>query len=776
MTATIAPEVLSATDTLVASLQSSLLGGDGMAPPVAILWTDGDGQWAELVDRLRLELPSIFTLGEYDPDRHIGPAIWLRCVVDRTLPDVWPSTAATPILYLPRVDRQQLRAAGDCPPELQPLVELQYRGAVWHQRNGRDWTVEAFLTSAEGCDLDLAKDQLTKAAMMRVLPRLIDVPLDALRGRRLVASDFDRLAVPDAQRDLLVWLHDPSLFRAAHSHQEWTAFRNIVKTTYKIDPEEDGVTEAARRLLDGVGPWAELWQRFSEAPQRYRGISQLLRHPLSGQGILVDRSKLPVENDEDEKRLREALTSAAKMQRPDACDLVLGLEKEHGARRGWVWRYLGESPYAESLESLARLARAAQKDLAGSTVEQIASTYTAEGWRADDAALSALASARNSKQHDVISGVVRSIYLPWLEQSARRFQDAVATNGGSLPTTATAPLQPGTCLVFADGLRFDLAARLQSELDTQGIVVRLQYRLGPTPTVTPTAKPLASTVVDSLEGGDATDFTPRFKDTKQPVTAIRLRDRLAARNVELIDLDEIRPPSSDDATGWIEVGRIDELGHKLGEDLPQQIDHEIARIRDAVLSLLTSGWRRVRVVTDHGWLLMPGGFPKIELPHYLVGSRWARCAAVREGVTPSITTYPWYWNAEVRIASPPGAGSYTAGTVYTHGGVSPQECVVPELSLEQGASKSPVTIKLVEWKRLRCAVTVSTGDTTLKVDIRTNWKQPSSSIVLAPKAVDSGGAVSLAVRDEFEGQSAMVVVLDQAGEIVDKRSTTVGGH
>ncbi len=173
-----------AVDALVASLAATVVSGDGMAFPVAVLWTDGDAQWAELVSRLRSEQPGLFTLGAYDPETRTGPAIWLRCVVDRTLPEVWPATAEPPILYLPRVDRQVLRAAGDCPPELQPLVELQYRGAVWHQRNGRDWTVEAFLTSDDGCRLDIARDALTKAAMMRVLPRLADVPLDALRGRR----------------------------------------------------------------------------------------------------------------------------------------------------------------------------------------------------------------------------------------------------------------------------------------------------------------------------------------------------------------------------------------------------------------------------------------------------------------------------------------------------------------------------------------------------------------------------------------------------------------
>ena len=47
-------------------------------------------------------------------------------------------------LYLPGVARHQLRAADQCPWELQPLVELLYRGTIWTHPNGRDWSLEAF--------------------------------------------------------------------------------------------------------------------------------------------------------------------------------------------------------------------------------------------------------------------------------------------------------------------------------------------------------------------------------------------------------------------------------------------------------------------------------------------------------------------------------------------------------------------------------------------------------------------------------------------------------
>ena len=62
-------------------------------------------------------------------------------------------------------------AAGEgCPWELEPLIELMFRGTPWLQRNGRDWTLAAFLGSADALNLDLAADQTTKAALSRASP------------------------------------------------------------------------------------------------------------------------------------------------------------------------------------------------------------------------------------------------------------------------------------------------------------------------------------------------------------------------------------------------------------------------------------------------------------------------------------------------------------------------------------------------------------------------------------------------------------------------------
>ncbi len=52
----------------------------------------------------------------------------------------------------------------------------------------------------------------------------------------------------------------------------------------------------------------------------------------------------------------------------------------------------------------------------------------------------------------------------------------------------------------------------------------------------------------------------------------------------------------------------------------------------AIPRLLNAGWKQVWVVTDHGWLLLPDGLPKAELPARLTETKWGRCAVLKDAV------------------------------------------------------------------------------------------------------------------------------------------------
>ena len=203
------------TDGTVLGALVEALGGAGRynpndaVAPCAVLWADPDSQWLPLLSQLRDTLPQLLVHGEHAPVDRTGSAIWLRSVVDKAIPDAHVPEDATPILYLPGVNRRELRAEAECRDELKPLVELQYRGTCWTQKNGRDWTVEAFLVSSDGgLALDVARDAATRSAMLGALAELAAEPIERLRAKRLEREDFDRLLTEDLPRDVLRWLNE----------------------------------------------------------------------------------------------------------------------------------------------------------------------------------------------------------------------------------------------------------------------------------------------------------------------------------------------------------------------------------------------------------------------------------------------------------------------------------------------------------------------------------------------------------------------------------------
>jgi hypothetical protein len=268
---------------------------------------------------------------------------------------------------------------------------------------------------------------------------------------------------------------------------------------------------------------------------------------------------------------------------------------------------------------------------------------------------------------------------------------------------------------------------------------------------------------------------PVFATTRQPVTVVRLRDEMRRRGIDVMDGDDVHAPTAANVIGWSERGHLDELGHKLGLDLPRHIDDELDILVDRIAALLQCGWARVHVVTDHGWLLMPGGLPKVVLPASLTATKWARCATVRGESQPEVPVYAWHWNPEVRIACPPGIGSFIAGAEYAHGGVSLQECVIPELTIERGAEAARATIADAQWRGMRLRVRAAASIPGLRVDLRTNAKQAATSLVVSAKELDASGEVSLVVSDDkHEGAAAVIVVIDRSNNILDRRPTTVG--
>jgi hypothetical protein len=749
-------------------------------PPAALLWPDGEEQWRALLPRLRARLPQLLTLGPFDPEARTGPAIWVKCVLARSLPEPKLPAGEVPILYLPGVARQTLRAGEECPRALQPVVELLYRGAVFLQKNGRDWSIEAFLMASDTLDLDLARDARTREALLGALDAVAETRVAELAGRRLEAEDFDRLLVEDPERDLLAWLSEPEARQRSWDSSHWAAFRARCRHEYGFDPETDGALAGAERLGARTSDrWKKAWRRFSEAPSSFPGLGALLERAKPAGSIVFDPEPWPDENRRAEENLRAALGALGSLAPLDARARLLALEATHAVRRAWVWARLGQSPLARALEALARLATRTASALGGDDPAAMGAIYRERGYLADDAALAALAEVERSEDVQAVAAAQRAVYLPWLEESAERFQALVAAR--PLPGKGTTPIAvaEGECLVFVDGLRYDIAERLRAGLEAGGMQVELGFRWAALPTVTANAKPAVSPLAAELQGDtDAERFAPRLAGLT--LDKPRLRSALVQRGFQVLEDDDSGEPNRPAARGWSELAELDRLGHEVSSDrFARLLTSEVDRLTAGLGKLLEAGWKRIHVVTDHGWLLLPGGLPKADVGAGLAIERGARCVRLAGEPTAALPRFPWYWQPAMSFGTPQGARAFIAGTSYAHGGVSVQECVLPELLVRRkaGTATQPPRIAEVRWTGLRCRVRIENAPEGARVDIRRQAAQSGSRLVTEEKVLDAEQRASLIVPDDaHEGEAAFVVLVDMAGRLLARIATAIGGE
>jgi hypothetical protein len=680
------PNNMTLFDALVDALQKAgMYNRNDQEAPAAVLWTDKESQWQPVLPRLRKHLPLLtYAANQYIPEERTGPSYWLRCMIARTIEEDQLAPDATPIIYLPGVSRQELRAVDECPRLLQPLAELQYRGTLWTHRNGRDWTIAGFLQAREGgLDIAVSNDGATRETLQRALHKLADTPLTHLKQAAPLKAPFlNTLLNPDEARSILLWLNDPEHYQTSLSPEEWEAFIVLCQSKYSLDPEKQSSVDAAQLLGQGDGAWKLIWDRFAEAPTTYTKIPELLQRARPSQLSLFDTNeRWPQDNANAEQQLRAQLNQLDNKHPVEIRAALSELEQEHAPRREWVWARLNMAPLAQALKHLMILAAGTQT-IPNGDVEAIAQTYSEEAWKIDDAVLQALNKVEHPDDVEAIQAILNTLYRPWLQGIIKNFQSAVMADIIS-KTYQPRPLleiKEGMCLLFSDALRFDIAQHIKASLEGSGYICQMCWSLAALPTVTPTAKPAITPVAQSLTGKGATGLEPLIPPSSTRVSAERLRNLLTQKGYQIL----FDPDTGDSSSrAWTELGAIDTYGHQHGWRIAHHVLDEIKRLIWRIEGLLEAGWQQVIVVTDHGWLLLPKGLPKAELPMHLTSVRKGRCARLKSGAHADAQTVCWYWDDEVTIAIAPDIHCYESGKEYEHGGISPQECVVPVLSVQK---------------------------------------------------------------------------------------------
>lgn len=202
-------------DILVKAIRQAGTDSDvSQMPPAMLLWPDPGREWEPLLPYLRPRLP-LLTLGPYAPATRCGPSVWLRCMVAHALADQ-PLQHELPVIYLPGISNQAFHHSDLRPVGLDLLLEPWLRGSPWLRPDGCEWSAVDFFTDAtHGIGIGMRDDDYTKKAMLRVLPAIAGLTLDALQAEApWKAKDFEGLIEADVSKLIALGESETMEFKA----------------------------------------------------------------------------------------------------------------------------------------------------------------------------------------------------------------------------------------------------------------------------------------------------------------------------------------------------------------------------------------------------------------------------------------------------------------------------------------------------------------------------------------------------------------------------------
>jgi hypothetical protein len=743
-----------------------------MVKPEVILWPDPERQWETIIPVLQQHMPALLVYGVYDKNKRQGPSIWLKCMVVRSLPEANWEASITPIIYLPGISKNQLRNVQSARLDFQPLLEYQYTGTILTQENGKEWTVQAFLqNSQQGMGLKVSADTATKDALKKALSFIVRENVSLYEQTVIDASYLHKQLFPNIVTAVLKWMCKGDTYSNTMEKGKQEVFRALCKSVYNFEPDVKNIKAIAEMLGNRRGAWKDVWHHYANAPLKYPEIKELLRLAKPNDLFLAaPEDSWPQVNEEREDTLRKEIVAIAEHDVREAVKQLKALVAIHAIRNQWVWAELGDAPLAAAMPWLSEMASLTEIPVSATSIDDLRSYYIEKGVKIDQAMRKAIYYARSEKDKKAINGIIQLIYKPWIAQVTEKFQSLVKAEP-SIFTSQKAEQETSQFVLFVDALRYELAEEFCTRLLSQQYKVSLTNSWSAIPSLTPTAKNSIAPIADKIAVNSlCNEFRPQLTNGKDLQTAV-FRDSLIEYGFTYLS------SSADITSGqkyWQEIGDIDTKGHEEQANMVRRIDELFETVQEAIDIAFESGITKIKIVTDHGWLLLPGGLPKEELKKGLAETRWGRCALIKDGAKTDLLNLPWRWNPLVHIAYAPGIAFFKKNEEYAHGGISIHECLVPVINIESKTKVVASKITEVKWVNLKCTVSTSDVSHGYKVDIRTKYNDSKTSIVLSANKAIKDNKCTLMVDDAAEGGAATIVLLDENDIILDKKLTHVG--
>jgi serine/threonine protein kinase len=382
---------------------------------------------------------------------------------------------------------------------------------------------------------------------------------------------------------------------------------------------------------------------------------------------------------------------------------------------------------------LARLSRAAQTLLEvvpptdWSTSDEALRWYTAGGWRLDSVGEEILRNlSRSTPELLALITPLREAYRARWERTLIQWSDvwtAASCPTPNLPTAGewlkqTMAGSGATAILMIDALRYDLGATLAMQINSQEGTERaaLHAARAPLPSITALGMGMAlplderdvrAEVVDGrwqlIEIGSLLDLSVAEKRRAW------LRNHTIVPEDGIVALnDVVRGEVPRPGKGRMAVVITDDLIDQLGHDDELELiggGLALERYRTAITQLRDAGWRRVLVVTDHGFIHWAGNDDKRLAPPAPGAAYRSRRALVYPATTQLADPHVLAPGGAWRVLPARGASSWSAyGKLgYFHGGASLQEWIIPCVQIEWPTQAQPVHVTVQPVKHILSA-------------------------------------------------------------------------
>ena len=271
-------------------------------------------------------------------------------------------------------------------------------------------------------------------------------------------------------------------------------------------------------------------------------------------------------------------------------------------------------------------------------------------------------------------------------------------------------------VVIVDALRYDCAHTIADSLT--GLNVNIEALRAELPTVTPIGMtallPISNAELSFRSKGNYPHPLINGLDMAQSQNraAYLVQQGADVKKIEALETQTEAPGNIGDLLVVLGHDAVDDLGHNSADTIVRHIDLEIQRIVRLIRKLHRWGYETVHVITDHGFILLE----EAKLPEeVLCDKNWCHVYKERYALVPAtadipLTTFPFAFDDDIRVALPPGLSFFKAEKSFSHGGATLQEMIIPHLVSQSAVTKEKriaVEVVLPAYEMMQAAVRVT---------------------------------------------------------------------